>query len=376
MNRILQQAGNWKESLPISYICYLKPKPNKMKYVYLDTNIYEENNFLNGTLINAFIETIRENNITILLPEIALKEIHKRFSSRLKESINYINSHGKIAVLRNFSHLNNRFEQIEFDDLLNSFKKEFQSLIEEGIVKVIPSKHLDINLVFDQYCYAKAPFNEKQGKKAEFPDGLIINILENYLKSIRRKCDFITSDKDFNNYKSKNIEFYNSLGEYQNDILLKYLEKNKQSLRFKELNKYLYREDDSLSNQIFDWLTKQIHDLSLFINHPNISELSNISTASEAIKYSDLHLVDFKIDKIITSMNIQYEVELILTFRSEYGFIKDFQQETNYEIDHQQYSKKIQFPIELSIEFNKNKIKSIELLSINNRLDLKPFKLW
>jgi len=57
-----------------------------MEYVYLDTSIFEANNFFEGAKIKSFMRLNDEGHIKIVLPQLTIDEILSRLHSNVKNA--------------------------------------------------------------------------------------------------------------------------------------------------------------------------------------------------------------------------------------------------------------------------------------------------
>ncbi|MHC1690780.1 MAG: PIN domain-containing protein [Bacteroidales bacterium] len=191
------------------------------KNVFVDTNIFEANNFFHTTNIHSLFNYSKIGIINLYMTKISYWEIISRVRKNLisinNEHNSYVNSlHRSFRILKNLS----RYEKIEklnlnIEGSVKELTNKLDTLIEISKIKFIEPEGVDINSVFNLYYKELPPFSNK---KFEFPDAFIIKTLETWCEKNSTKMFFITKDKDFNGYRSKRIILRNDLNVFLDDV--------------------------------------------------------------------------------------------------------------------------------------------------------------
>ena len=88
-----------------------------MDYVFIDTSVFESENFLMGNKINSLFSLAQSDEIIILLPQLTYEEIKNRIRKRCKESFEYLKEN-KYLVLKNAKLHNALFNLKSLNDTL------------------------------------------------------------------------------------------------------------------------------------------------------------------------------------------------------------------------------------------------------------------
>jgi len=179
--------------------------------IALDTSFIEAQNFLAGKLLYDLADLGAKKYASIYITDIVYREVLARFASRVNEEDSKIKQVKKtiassLRVLKNFDDYQNYFTlpTLDEDQVINEFKEKFDQWISKSNLTIIPTDDLTIGKVFKDYFDNKPPFSQGE-KKHEFPDAFSFLALQDYFTKKKRKCLFVTHDKDFNGMETKNI---------------------------------------------------------------------------------------------------------------------------------------------------------------------------
>jgi|GEM_PF-2508080 len=185
----------------------------------LDTSFIESQNFLAGKLLRNLGDMGRKNYVKIYITDIVYREVLSRFEKRLLEEDGKIASvkktiESQIRVLKNFEDYSAFFTlpELDTDKLINKFKQDFDEWMNYADVKVLPTNDHTIEKVMKDYFDGKPPFSSGK-KKSEFPDAFNFYALEQYFKTGKKECFFVTHDTDFDNTISKHVMPIKDIGE-------------------------------------------------------------------------------------------------------------------------------------------------------------------
>lgn len=187
--------------------------------IFLDTNIFEENNFFHSTNIQSLFYYSKIGVIDLYLTAISKMELINRIYKRLGEAkeehnklVKLINKSNKGMIFRNLQ----RYDQLESSQIsvknsLVELKGKLDRIIDNSQIKIISANEVVIEDVFRAFYNNESPFNSNEAKKYEFPDAFIIETIDAWCKSNKKKIIVVTKDGDFNGYRSTRILFKHSL---------------------------------------------------------------------------------------------------------------------------------------------------------------------
>jgi len=205
-----------------------------IKNIFLDTNIYEENNFFHSSIIQSIFYYSKTGVIDLYMTTISKFELIDRMKKRLIEVkedhnrlVNSINK-PKSRILKNLT----EYEQIEksliiVEKATAELSKKLNTIIETSNIKIISAENVLIEDVFNSFYKQEPPFCSN-GKKFEFPDAFIVKSIDSWCIKNRKKIIFLTKDNDFTNYKSSHLIFKTDLSDVLVEITNYYdsLQKN------------------------------------------------------------------------------------------------------------------------------------------------------
>lgn len=176
--------------------------------ITLDTSFFESQNFLAGSKLKELSDIHKKYNIGLFTTDIFYREVLARFEKNIKQAVENTKKpkdqlKSSARVLRNFKGFDSYFNlpTINIKELCDKFKNELDSWIKENEVEIIPTFHLNIKEVFEDYFNNAPPFKEGE-KKHEFPDAFSLKAIIEYFKSKKDKTYILTSDNDILEYES------------------------------------------------------------------------------------------------------------------------------------------------------------------------------
>jgi len=192
--------------------------------VFLDTSIFEQNNFLDSKNIKLLIKHAEEETILLYSSQIAITELKERVRKKIKSAKsdikNFRNQIPKpVEIFRN-TDTYPLFEKIWHIDFLKEFDvicKKIDDLVQNTPILLIPTNGVKIETVFDKYFNNKAPFKEGV-KKHEFPDAFILSSIDNWCEQNEDKMMIVSKDGDWLNYESEFIIKFKELDDLLNSI--------------------------------------------------------------------------------------------------------------------------------------------------------------
>ena len=276
-----------------------------IRNVFIDTNIYEENNFFHTTNIQSLFYYSKIGIINLYMTNISKLEFINRMKKgiiELKEDhnklVNFIN---KTRILRNLSSYE-KFDKskISIEESITELTKKLNFIIKNAKIKIISSENTSIDEVFDLFYKNEPPFCFG-AKKNEFPDAFILKSIESWCKINKKKILFVTKDHDFKGYKNSRIEFKNDLPKLLYDIS-EYFDSQQKTKIIPLIKSTLIKYQEEILNEI----DTQINTLIKFdTDYEKTSELNR----------SKVRYIDFLISSIRPDFaEIIYNVEFDYSF--------------------------------------------------------------
>ncbi len=276
-----------------------------MENIYLDTSIFVKENFLEGQRIKTFFELFANSRFQLVMSVIAVNEVKNQFKKSVKIAIQ---AHNELLNQRTMSPLRNipqsevrstKFPKLEV--LCESFNKLFDEKLEAAKVEIIPYPTLNIEEIFIDYFGSKFPFNTAD-KKNEFPDAFALTSLVTWCKEKKQTCTVFSKDKDFLNFKSKQLDINDNYETFLDEYL------KLESGRMAILETLVNENEELVNRYIKAWLDGQLDDTSLYYEHSNYLEVHDI--VFEKLEIEDKNYTVISIDKDEITIEMKAEVYL------------------------------------------------------------------
>jgi len=184
------------------------------KIIFLDTSIFESENYFEGRNINILFNLAKQNLIHLKVTEIVYREVLVRIENHAIKSVNLfksqkLNFEKEARILRNTNVLSDYFEKTDFKELKEKSKREilekFHQVIDEFNIEIVDSSIANIKEVLGDYFETNPPF--KNGiKKNEFPDAISLNTIKKWCEETSNSVIHLSNDKDFDKYVKKAID--------------------------------------------------------------------------------------------------------------------------------------------------------------------------
>ncbi len=282
-----------------------------MENVYIDTSIFEGNNFLEGKRINELLKLGEEGHIQIILPMITLREIQSRAINHIKNSVSRFRRYrDETKIFRNIDSLEHRFEPINEEECIDEFLALFEKRLTKSKVLIVDYPTINIKEVFDKYFNNKFPFSKGE-KKHEFPDAFSLLSVETWCKETKAKCFVFSNDKDLLNYESEVLKIIPAYGEYLDEKLRKIEAEKKRQERLERADKLYSENKGRLEDEIESWLTTELDDFETYYRYTG-EEVHNISIKDTSVTLMDYQLISINEHQILleAQATIYYNVEI------------------------------------------------------------------
>jgi hypothetical protein len=256
--------------------------------VVLDTSIFIKENFLHGNKIKSLNNLSKKGEIDLYITEITYEEILANFAKDIGLALSAKRKFEKEhRVLRNNVSFNTFFSKFDKKELIESFKKEIDGLINKNIIKKIPYTSLNIGNVFKKYFNTTPPFSDGN-KKAEFPDAFSIELIKEYFKGqqLTTPIKVFSTDRDFLNCNENDLSFSDNYEDYINNINLLLLQRKKIIIE-----KMFEDSKDEFENEFKSWFENNLDDVSLYYGTVIFTE----------------NIYDIEIEKVIVN-DLQYKI--------------------------------------------------------------------
>lgn len=240
-----------------------------MQKVFLDTSCYLGFGLnFNNPAFSQLIQLSEEGHIQILTSDIILRELKQNIAKSKNKSLN------ALKVIEKEYIINNNVNWVE--ELKESIKNVEENIfkqLKECNLKDINIAELNIQNIMNDYFLGNPPFSNKENKKYEFPDAVILYSIVQYLNG--DTCYVISEDDDWKNFCSNyaNITFYNRLSSFIDKHVISESSNNP---LFEQLRNRIFNDSNFINRCVEDCFNGQdfYHDESV-IAEPEI-ELENI----------------------------------------------------------------------------------------------------
>ncbi len=142
----------------------------KMDIIFVDTSIFESENFIEGSKLKQLIDLGMKKNVKILIPEITYNEVKARIKKKLKEAkASYDQNYKNCSILRNSDNYEKAFSSrfVNVEEEYDIIVRKFDEMLSKGKAEIIPYPALNIGNVFNRY-FPMIPLLKKVIKSMNF----------------------------------------------------------------------------------------------------------------------------------------------------------------------------------------------------------------
>ncbi|KQC33493.1 hypothetical protein AAU57_09335 [Nonlabens sp. YIK11] len=284
-----------------------------MDIIFLDTSIFESNNFLEGKRIKEVFKLAERGHLKVVLPELTFDETLNRISKNVEESSQKFNKYrNDTRILRNVPSLKEKFEPFDSE----AVQKELRDILKDKFIdskfEIIDYPTINIKDIFRSYFEKKFPFGSG-GKKSEFPDAFALKSIELWAKENDVKVLAFSKDKDMLNYKSDNLEIIDDFDLYLSDKI-KEIEGASHKKRLDQIEDIIKNNPDRIKKEIADWVENELDDDSKYWDYSNHYEVHDISIIEVDTDIEDYNITNVSEDYISVELRVwvNYKVEIII----------------------------------------------------------------
>ncbi|MEL0454640.1 PIN domain-containing protein [Flavobacteriaceae bacterium SZ-1-7] len=286
------------------------------KIVFLDTSVFESENYFEGRNINILFNLAKEELIHLKMTDIVYREILNRIENHAVKAVNIykkdkLNFEREARILRNTNVLSGHFERVDFKELKEKAKREiqekFHQVIAEFRVEVIDTSIVDIKEVLEDYFETKPPFKDGL-KKNEFPDALSINAIKKWCGKTSNTAIHLSNDKDFDEYAEESIDCSHDLSG-----LLEFLFTENSDIQYEFITAIYKKSIGEIEVSIEKELSEDLSSLAY-------SELENDAYYQDVeVDFLEINDFELKIGVIneIEDETFSYEIEMNIIFSVE-----------------------------------------------------------
>jgi hypothetical protein len=282
--------------------------------LFLDTSIFESENFFKGRNLNHLCELSKSGQIEIKITDIIYREVQHRIKenvlkaqSAFKKAYALITGEGKI--LKNLEDY--EIPKVDAEEVIKTLTKRFDHFIKQNKIEIINSEISNIKEVFNDYFETNPPFQEGK-KKTEFPDAFTYSTLKEWSNQNDKKVYFLSNDSDFNKLSSDNIDCSHSLSTII-DLIARELDEKYTALIQETYEDSKFEIVSSLEKDFTSELAEAVYNQ--LENDPFYEDVE-VETADDI----DVEIVIGVINEVINNSSFSYEIESNITFsiRVEY----------------------------------------------------------
>ncbi len=312
--------------------------------VVLDSNIIIADFWLETTNFKLLFASAKKGDVMIYIPEIVMDEVVNKFSKRLEESKQKINSELKSFNKLSRKQEENSINQTLIDNSLSEYQKHLRQAIKDNSIHVIEYPKTDHRFLANKAINKLKPFNSNEKgyrdcliwenikelltdseSAISFPELVFVsNNYKDFATSEYELHPDLISELEDEDYDSKSIIVYPSLSEFNDKQTKLFFEQSKsfeKKLKQKELwdfdlhteiTNYLF--DKYVGSELFDYDVDFEYDSS----EPTVNSIYE-DFEEQIISVKKMSATEFLVD-------VEFEVNTHIDFfidKSEYWSMDD-----------------------------------------------------
>lgn len=294
-----------------------------MDIIFIDTSIFESNNFLESKRIREVYKLAERGDIKIVLPELTYDEIVNRISKNILEASQKFKKYrNDTRALRNVQSLSNKFEPFDNDEVQKEFVEKLENQFSKSNIEIVDYPTLNIKDIFRSYFEKRFPFGSG-GKKSEFPDAFALKSIELWAEENNVKVLAFSKDNDILNYNSSHLEIIEDFDLWLSDKI-KEIEGKYHQKRLDEIEDFVNNKSDAIQKNVANWVNDQLDDYTKYYEYSNYLEVHDLSIVDIKTDIEDYNITNVSEDYISVElrMYVNYKVEIIID--DEDYMIKDY----------------------------------------------------
>lgn len=284
-----------------------------MDTIFLDTSIFEANNFLESKRIQEVFKLAERGDIVVVVPKLTYDEIINRISKNIEEASQKFQKYrDDTRILRNVPSLTNKFEPFDTQKTKEEFIDALNDRFRKSKFIIVDYPTLNIEEIFKSYFEKKFPFGSA-GKKSEFPDVFALKSIELWAQENKKKVFAFSKDNDMLCYKSKHLEIIEEFELYLSDKI-KEIEGGRYQKRLNQIDDIIKNNSDKVKKAIIDWVESQLDDDSKYYDYSNYYDVHDITIIEVKAEIGDYSITNVSSDYISVELKVavNYKVEIII----------------------------------------------------------------
>lgn len=284
-----------------------------MDTIFLDTSIFEANNFLESKRIQEVYKLAERGDIVVVVPKLTHDEIINRISKNIEEASQKFKKYrDDTRILRNVPSLAKKFEPFDIQKIKEEFTDAINDTFSKSKFIIVDYPILNIEEIFKSYFEKKFPFGSA-GKKSEFPDAFALKSIELWAQENKRKVLAFSKDNDMLGYKSEHLEIIEDFELYLSNKI-KEIEGVRHRKRLDQIDDIIKNNSNSLRQEINNWVESQLDDDSKYYDYSNYYDVHDITIIEVKTDIDDYSITNVSTDYISVELKVavNYKVEIII----------------------------------------------------------------
>ena len=286
-----------------------------MDIIFIDTSIFESNNFLESDRIKQVYKLAERGEIKVVLPELTYDEILNRISKNIEESSQKFNKYRQeTRILRNIPSLSEKFKPFEKRQVKEELYEIVKEKFSQSNFEIIAYPTLNIKEIFRSYFDKTFPFGSG-GKKSEFPDAFTLKSIEIWAEENNVKVLAFSKDKDMLKYTSEHLEIIEDFNKYLSDKIKEIeVASNKKRLRLDQVEDIIQNRPERTQKEIKEWVENQLDNYSKYYDYSNQCEVHDLSIIEVETNIEDYTITNISKDYISVELRVRinYQVQIII----------------------------------------------------------------
>ncbi len=284
-----------------------------MDTIFIDTSIFEANNFLESKRIKEIFKLAERKDICVVLPRLTYDEIVNRISKNIEESSQKFKKYrDDTRILRNVPSLNEKFEPFDSDKIKEELSLLLKERFDQSNFVIIDYPTLNIEGIFKSYFEKKFPFGSG-GKKNEFPDAFALKSIETWAQEQGIKVLTFSKDNDILNYKSQYLAIVEDFELYLSNKI-KEIEGARHKKRLEQIDDIIKNRPEHILSDIKNWVESQLDDDSEYYEYSNYYDIHEVSIIEVNTAIEDYNITNVSDEYVSVELKVwvNYKVEIII----------------------------------------------------------------
>lgn len=291
--------------------------------IFIDTSIFESNNFLESKRIREVYKLAERGDIKIVIPELIYDEIVNRISKNILDASRKLKKYrNDTRALRNVQFLSEKFELFDNDVVIKEFIENLDNQFSKSNIEIVDYPTLNIKDVFRSYFEKKFPFGSS-GKKSEFPDAFALKSIELWAEQNNVKVLAFSKDNDILNYNSTHLEIIEDFDLWLSNKI-KEIEGKHHQKRLDEIECFVKSKSEGIQKVVVNWVKGQLDDYSKYYEYSNYLEVHDLSIVDIKTDIEGYNITNVSEDYISVELRMWVNYKVEINIDDEDYMIKDY----------------------------------------------------